>query len=48
MLGLTGVRKVWHVVRTDGTVVIWVSGRDASIIRTADSEPKSSIFHEVF
>jgi hypothetical protein len=27
VLGLTGVRKVWHVVWTDGTVVRWASGR---------------------
>jgi len=26
MLGLIGVRTVWHVVWTDGTVVRWVSG----------------------
>jgi hypothetical protein len=42
MLGLTGVRTVWYVVRTYGTVVRWASGRDGSIVRTADREPKSS------
>jgi hypothetical protein len=42
MLGLTGVRAVWHIVRTDGTVVRWASGRDGSIVRMADREPKSS------
>jgi len=47
MLGLTGVRMVWHIVRTDGTVVRWTSGRDGSIVRTADREPKSLIFHAV-
>jgi len=47
VLGLTGVRTVWHVVRTDGTVVRCVSGRDGSIVRTADREPRSSIFHSV-
>jgi ribosomal protein L24E len=45
MLGLTGVLTVCHVVRTDGTVVRWASGRDRSIIQTANREPKSSIFH---
>jgi hypothetical protein len=34
MLGLTGVRTVWHVVRTNGTVVRWASERDVSIVRT--------------
>jgi len=42
MLGLSGVRTVWHVVRTDGTVVSCVSRRDGSIVRTADRELKSS------
>jgi hypothetical protein len=32
MLGLTGVRTVCHVVRTDGTEVRCASGRDGSII----------------
>jgi len=41
--GMMGVRKmgVWtgsHVVRTDGTVERWASGRDGSIVRTADRE----------
>jgi len=27
MLGLIGVRTVWYIVRMDGTVVRWVSGR---------------------
>jgi hypothetical protein len=44
MLGLTSVRTVWHVVRTDGTVVRWASGRDGSIVWMTDREPKSSIF----
>jgi hypothetical protein len=47
MLGLIGVRTVWHVVRTNGSVVRWSSGRDGSIVRTADREPKSSIFHSI-
>jgi hypothetical protein len=28
----------WHVVRMDGTVDRWASGRDGSIVRTADRE----------
>jgi hypothetical protein len=36
--GLSSVRTVWHVVRTDGTVDRWASGRDGLIIRTADRE----------
>jgi len=47
MLGPTGVRMVWHIVQIDGTVVRWASGRDGSIVWTADKEPKSSIFHAV-
>jgi hypothetical protein len=47
MLGLIGVRTVWHVVWMDGTVVRCASGRDGSIVRTADRESKSSIFHAV-
>jgi hypothetical protein len=47
MLGLTGVRTVWHVIRTDGIVVRWASGQDDSIVRTDDKEPKSLIFHAV-
>jgi hypothetical protein len=27
-----------HVIRTDGTVDSWASGRDGSIVRTADRE----------
>jgi len=42
MLGLTSFRAVWHVVRTNGTVVRWVSGRDGLIVRMPDEEPKSS------
>jgi hypothetical protein len=38
MLGLSGVQTVWHVVRTDGTVDRWASGRDGTIIQTADKE----------
>jgi hypothetical protein len=29
-----------HVVQTDGTVGRWASGRDGSIVQTADREPK--------
>jgi hypothetical protein len=47
MLSLTGIQTVRHVVRTDGTVVRCVSGLDGLIVRTADREPKSSIFHAV-
>jgi hypothetical protein len=36
--GLYGVRTGWHVVQTDGTVDRWASGRDGSIVRTADRE----------
>jgi len=36
MLGLSGIWTVWHVIRTDGTVDIRASGRDGSIVRTAD------------
>jgi alanine dehydrogenase len=28
MLGLSGVQKVWHIIRTDGTVDRRASGRD--------------------
>jgi hypothetical protein len=47
MLGLTGVRTVRHVVRTDGIVDRWASERDGSIVRTVDRELKSLIFHAV-
>jgi hypothetical protein len=40
MLVLSGIRTEWHVVRTDGTVDKWASGRDGSIVRTADKELK--------
>jgi hypothetical protein len=35
--GQMGVRTVWHVVWTDGTVDRWASGQDGTIVRTADS-----------
>jgi hypothetical protein len=38
MLVCLSVRTGWHVVQTDGTVDRWASGRDGSIIRTADRE----------
>jgi hypothetical protein len=38
MLGLFCVRTVRHVVRTDGTVDKWASGRDGTIVRTADRD----------
>jgi len=41
MLGLSGVRTVWHIIWTDGTEVRCASERDGSIVRTADREPKS-------
>jgi hypothetical protein len=40
MLSLSGVRMVWHIVRTDGTVDRLVSRRDGTIFRTADREPE--------
>jgi hypothetical protein len=36
--GLSSVRTGWHVVRTNGIVDRWASGRDGSIVRTADRE----------
>jgi len=36
--GRSSVRTGWHVVRTDGTVDRWASGRDGSIVRTVDGE----------
>jgi hypothetical protein len=39
MLGLSGIRTVWHVIRTDGTMDRWVSRRDGRVVRTADREP---------
>jgi hypothetical protein len=39
MLGLSGVQTVWHVIRTDGTVDRWASGRDGTVVRTANREP---------
>jgi len=47
MLGLTGIQTVWHVIRMDGTVVRWASGRDDLIVRTAGRESKSSVLKEV-
>jgi hypothetical protein len=40
MLGLSGVWTVWHVVRKDGTMDKWASGRDGTVVRTADKEPE--------
>jgi hypothetical protein len=42
MLGLSGVRKAWYVVHTDETVDRWASGRDGTVVQTADREPKFS------
>jgi hypothetical protein len=39
MLGLSGVRTVWHIVRLDGTVDRWTSGWDGMVVWTADREP---------
>jgi hypothetical protein len=36
--GLSSVRTGLHVVQTDGTVDRWASGRDCSIVQTADRE----------
>jgi len=41
MLGLTGIRTVWHVVWTDGIVDRWASGRDGMIIQTADKDSEN-------
>jgi len=38
MLGLSGVRAVWHAIRTDGKVDRWASGRDGTVVRTVDRE----------
>jgi len=42
--GLSGVRTGWHVVRTDGTVDRWASGRDDTSSRQLTGNLKSSIF----
>jgi hypothetical protein len=42
MLGLFGVRTVRHVVRTDGIVDRWASGRDGTIVRTADKDSETA------
>jgi hypothetical protein len=41
MLGLIGIRTVRHVVRTDGIVDRWASGRDGTIVRTADRDSEN-------
>jgi hypothetical protein len=41
MLGLTCVQMVRHVVRTDGTVDRWASGRDGTIVQTADRDSEN-------
>jgi outer membrane lipoprotein-sorting protein len=41
MLGLTGVRTVRQVVRTDGIVDRWASGRDGTIVQTADRDSEN-------
>jgi hypothetical protein len=38
MLGLSSVQTVWHVVRTNGVVDRWASGRDGTVVRKADRE----------
>jgi len=43
MRGLTGDQTVRYVVRTDGTVDKWTSGRDDTIVRTTGREPKTSV-----
>jgi hypothetical protein len=40
ILGLTGIRTVRYVVRMDGTVDRWASGRDGLIVRMVDREPE--------
>jgi hypothetical protein len=32
-------RTVWHVVRMDGIVDRWASGRDGTVVRMTDREP---------
>jgi hypothetical protein len=44
MLGLSGVRTVRHVVRIDGTVDRWGSGRDGTIIWTAERDSENFCF----
>jgi hypothetical protein len=41
MLGLSSVRTVRHVVRTDGIVDRWASGRDGTIVWTADKDSEN-------
>jgi hypothetical protein len=40
MLGLLGVRTVWHVIQTDGAVDRRASRRDGTIVRMVDREPE--------
>jgi hypothetical protein len=42
ILGMSGVRTIWHIVQTDGTVDRWESGRDGTIVRTADRNRRFS------
>jgi hypothetical protein len=41
MLGLTSIRTVRHVVRTDGIVDRWASGREGTIVRMADRDSEN-------
>jgi hypothetical protein len=45
--GLSGVRTGWHVLRTDGTVNRWASGRDNTLSGRLTGNLKSSIFFAV-
>jgi hypothetical protein len=45
--GLSGVRTVWHVVRTNGAVDRWASGLDNTSSRRLTGSLKSSIFFAV-
>jgi hypothetical protein len=41
MLCQTSVQTVRHVIWMDGIVDRWVSGRDSSIVRTADKDSEN-------
>jgi hypothetical protein len=47
MLGLSGVRTVWHVIWTDGIVDRWASGRDDTSSGRLTGTLKSSVLKAV-
>jgi hypothetical protein len=47
MLDLTCVWTVRHVVRTDGIIDRWASGRDGTIVQMAGREPKTYVLKAV-